>query len=146
MSSVMDEYNSIMLQLNSAIDSVLENEVAESIISDLQVSAIENVYNQYVPSLYERRYGSDGGLMAHDSFEKSVSGDHTLTIENIARGQQTDVAIVDIVESGKGYEWTHSRIYREHLARPFMEEGLQKGISDGGIEAALQSGLVSRGF
>lgn len=95
----------------------------------------ELVYLKYNPKMYKRRFDGMNGALGYGFAHKNsqlVEFDRkmqTMTITNKAKGQrydnitktyeQTDVLLQPIIESGEGYSWKKSSIYKSKLARPF---------------------------
>ena len=100
----------------------------------------ENVYLKYDNTEYERRIG-DGGLGDWRNYDV-INGSEkmSLIISNETKGnpRYADMMgggydpgyITDIIESGDGYWWTHSKIYKERTPRPFMDIAANKVMDD----------------
>lgn len=102
-------------------------------------SVEEHVYERYNPTQYQRRYsrtvGGRGGLAAESSIKVIFDPKkQTVTTTNMAMGRDYDSVhgvyennntyLTPIIETGQGYTWKKSWIYRHELPRPFMKEVL----------------------
>lgn len=115
-------------------DAIIDRDVWRFMITEMMVSNIEElVYERYNPDLYKRRFdgmgtGSTYGL-AHKRSQVVDFNNDQIGITNSAKGQNYDsfhqtyspanVHLLPIIESGEGYSWKKSQIYRSRLARPF---------------------------
>ena len=114
------EFNNIKeLQkyLNSQINQVMQNEMANMVKDEEQRTIDKTVYDSYKPGtsdgepwVYKRRR-DDGGLRSRENMKvninQSVEGVE-LTVENVTKGAQ-GYRIDEVIESGKGYEYTSNR-------------------------------------
>ena len=148
MATLFDEVDSYLTNIKQAIDFVLVRDVAPAVVDRIENSAETNVYAAYEPSQYYRRMS----LNQDNAYDRSASN-LTLTIENMTTGNASQIGegydpgqIGDIIESGVGYHWHNSRIYRNIQPRPWMENGLEDAIRDRSADRALESGLLSLGF
>ena len=149
--SLLDEYTQISAQLHTDIDTVLLNEVAETAKQYLQSSILENVYDAYAPTQYERRY-SDGGLADPENFVESIAGEHTLEITDIASGNRSQPGpwtddLDDTIERGEPYLWLKSRIAEmQPYPRPFYKPAEDDFIDSGMFDRTLAEGLNAMGY
>lgn len=152
MATLMDEFDSYINNLNSAIPRVLDKDVAPAVLDRIIAMSGPAVYDAYHPTLYERRYS----LQQEDSYETSV-GPMSLTItanimsnpEQPGWGEYVPIEISDIITNGAYYgpRWRYSGIYNmQPFPRPWMEPGLQQSINDRSAEQALEGGLLALGF
>lgn len=101
----------------------------------------EHVYERYSPTQYERRYskviGGRGGLASEQSVKVIFDAQkQKVTVTNMAMGRDYDAIhdayqnnntyLTPIIETGQGYSWKKSWIYRHELPRPFMNEVLNE--------------------
>lgn len=149
-------------KLDAAVQAVVETRIFRAAQVNIAIAVEKCVYEAYTPGgkhPYERRR-SEGGLQDPRNIVM-VGGKATVTktpgittieleVQDIAKDQD-NLPVAEIIESGEGYHWENSRIYKwEHegrpLARPFHEEAEKMLIEDGSVEAALRSGLNALGF
>lgn len=116
------------------------NECKKPIAVYIAASTQGKVYDAYrsgadVP--YQRRE-TNGGLKDPDNYEVTVDG-MELTVVNNTKGNPMyqnsqgwdEGYITDLIESGDGYHWTQSEIYREMpWERPFMEQSGDEFIDE----------------
>lgn len=150
--SMMDEYNAFRVKLDAAIDLTLQAEVEKELTLGILASVGENVYGAYSPESYKRRF-NDGGLFDEENYKSwtEKSGDiYTLNIKNETKGNAAYSRskdgydpgyITDIIETGQGYRWKRSEIYRTKQPRPFMEEAF--GFAQN-LEQTLINGINQR--
>ena len=129
--SLSSEAEAILQRADLAINTALETDIAQIADECIQFRVQSNVYAKYEPTEYERR-GTVGGIA--DPFMYSHSLDpasHTLTISDERRE-------VGVVESGVGYTWTHSEIYKQQpFPRPYFMQAQEDVYADGEAAAAL---------
>lgn len=102
--------------INKQAQKALKNEVAEEVKRTLKENIIDEVYDKYTPTEYERT----GGLYQDRNIEAIVNG-NTLSVRSTRTERGRDIA--QIIESGIGYEWKDSRIYNmQPYPRPFHYE------------------------
>jgi len=115
-------------------DAIVNRDAWRFIITKTMVDTIEElVYERYNPTLYRRRFDGmgAGGTYGFAHTRSQVVDFHKdeIGITNSAKGQsydsftqtyqRADVQLLPIIESGQGYSWKKSEIYRSRLARPF---------------------------
>ena len=124
------EFNSILFAIKNAIGSEMIK-LGPTCRTVFATHADNDVLDKYTPTMYERRGPDGGGIEDEKSYEVTVDVPNlTMTVESTATGnplyEKTDGwdpgYITDIIESGEGYNWKRSEIYRERLPRPWMEE------------------------
>lgn len=126
--------------LNKQISETLNNEVKEATKRQLKENVIEEVYDKYTPSQYERT----GGLYQDRNIEAVMKDDNTLTVRSIRKEDGKDIA--EIIETGVGFDWEDSRIYKmQPYPRPFHEVTAQE-MADGLAKKAMMDGLRKRGI
>ena len=115
-----------------AIQEALWSKSIQEAIIKLHHQAIEEtVYNEYTPTLYERRY-DDGGLLDENNLDfvvdiKPLERDLVMYNSTTGTGMATtSEKLTEIIESGIGYDWVKSDIYRYEdigfpLERPFIQ-------------------------
>ncbi|MCM3273899.1 hypothetical protein [Paenibacillus elgii] len=124
--------------LNEKIAKSLKNEVAKATVKTMQEEIKETVYNVYEPKVYHRHY-YQGGLLDPDNIEVEVTGDNSISVENIRHDGEREVAY--IVETGDGYysgapsvltngrrftASTRKRLIKEDILRKAMKDGLNR--------------------
>jgi hypothetical protein len=126
--------------LNEKINSALRNEVADTARDTMQEHVMSDVYDKYQPSQYVRT-----GDLYKDIVTQMVD-DNTISIEDLARDEETGRLIAPVVESGVGYTWKDSRIYQmQPFERPFVKE-TAKDLENGKAKVALAQGLKRQGL
>jgi len=139
--------------LQKQIDDALKKEVADEVRSTMIKRIEEDVYEPYTPYStdgvtphYERTYE----LKNPKNIIHYMIKDGMLAIENIR--QDTDDSggyrdIVEILESGRGYDWGYKRdLDKEIGARPFVQNTRNELSASGRHKKALKSGLNKRGI
>ena len=119
-----DVFNDIENKIN---DFMSAGETKELLQRYVMRKANENVYGAYTPTQYERRYS----LLDTDTYEVTT-GRLSMSITSWARGEGlAGIGLTDVIESGVGYEWTHSQIYQwQPFPRPFMAQGVNDFVDD----------------
>lgn len=131
-------------RLLNAVADAINNEVADAVKEKLTESVQNRVYAAYTPANYNRR-GGNGGLADKENYHHTMAASGNkivLAVSNDTTGNpDRSIFITNIIETGAGYNWNGIV-----PARPFMDEGLQDGISNGDIENALAAAIKKRGF
>lgn len=70
----------------------------------------------------------------------------TLEVQDMSRGDDTGRLIAPVVESGKGYQWKKSTIYKTKQPRPFHKEAQSMVMREGIFSDALRYQLKRDGF
>lgn len=132
------ELNSILAEVKNGIQQVLHDYIP--VFKDtVAASTGELVYAKYTSPAevpYMQRE-SAGGLADPNNYEVQ-EGDLQLTIFNNTTGNAAYSGsdgwdsgyINDIIESGSGYHWRNSEMYRHPVARPFMEKAGDTFVDD----------------
>lgn len=141
--------NDLQKYLNGMIANALEKEVASVAKETMQLHIQRDVYAAYTP------YSTDGetphyertGKLLED-IEATMAGD-TLVVED-TRNNEDDVEngrdVVDVINSGKGYEWGYKRNLDEEIGeRPFVQNTFEE-LSEGLASEALKQGLKRFGL
>jgi hypothetical protein len=143
------DFSDVFADLENKIDAFMKDEAtkeaASRIFAETAYSDNEDdlVYSKYDPSEYARR-GRSGGLADFHNYHVLNIGKMNMTIINETMGNSAYASgfgtnpsdgwnagyINDIIESGRGYNWTRSRIYKKQLARPFMDAACDKFVDD----------------
>lgn len=134
---MVDDYNTFMDELESAIQSALYGTMRDELIESIAKSARKNVYSYKAQPFFmeQRRYE----IADPDNFSSLKSYGTTLVLENREHLRNGEAGEVDIVESGDS-RW------HQPGPRPFMEEGLQNYVDSGQAERDLKWELAHRGF
>lgn len=128
--------------LNDKIRNALETEVKKVAVQTMQSEVVTSVYDKYTPTQYERT----GGLAQEQNIKSTLINDNTLEIENVREDEETGRLVAPVVESGTGYTWKESQIYkRQPFPRPFVEN-TAKDLEGGLAKKALADGLKRQGI
>ena len=146
---VVDElFKDALSNLKADIYNAAQNELVEELENAIVDSIYKRVYAAYHPSLYVRR-AEKNGIADTSQYMVATYGGRTLTttVEITLPFVTEDGAdLINIIETGNGYTWVHSRIYEEHLPRPFMQEAAQDIINDKSALGAIADGLIRLGW
>ena len=161
--NVLEEYRKYKKDLLDATQGILETAIADLMKKNVSESVETNVYDKYQSTAkvpYIRR-GNDGGLSDEDCYFTSTEQGHnevTLRLDNLAYGNRRYASwgenpsegfdagkITNIIESGRGYHWRNSKIYKSMpYPRPFMEHALHRTAAE--AEPILIRALKNAGF
>lgn len=148
MEECFDDLESLWNYAKKEIKKTMKNEVVEK-MKDVEQEVIQEVVlNAYDSSYYDRRSEStDGreGLISRDNMKPTyIDKKDGISIEmtNDTRGNtnypnSTNDFIDEIVESGQGYTWKSSEIYKNQQARPFTKETQERLDSSDIIEKTI---------
>ncbi|TPG68711.1 hypothetical protein EEL31_09355 [Brevibacillus laterosporus] len=104
----LDELNSYLVsQINSSLI-----DVGEETKKTMQKRVDTDVYESYTPTTYKRT----GKLK--DDIEVSLSNN---TVSISPTRSENEKYIPRIIETGEGYDWINSRIYKSKQKRPFVQ-------------------------
>lgn len=140
--------------IRGAIKNSLKNEVFETVRDVEQQHIDDDVYGVYKPAMYKRRK-TDRGLIADDSIKKTMIGDDTLQVTNIAKPNpigypQSQVTtkgknLAMLVEGGDGasgfYDFPSDDEDAYMNPRPFTQNTIEELATTGKHIKALQDGL-----
>ena len=148
-------------KLDEAIQQTMETEVffaAQVAILNAVESEVYQAYNwPYPPSdkpeHYERRY-EKGGLADPSNIELVSSGPTgdgwEIEVQNRTRDDISQRLIAPVVETGQGYEWEDSEIYRSEQPRPFHKKAEEIVANEKdpylSLDGSIARGLRNRGF
>lgn len=139
--SIVATFQKFQQQVETAVDDVLENEVAETVkdIMEEKLTSVVYSYGAGADAMASRRY-ANGGLLARANMQSRVEDGHTLVVENVAplQGTPTDDALSDVVNEGYGN-------YKQPYARQFVQSTEQEAAS-GRALGELMNGLQRRGI
>ena len=136
-------------KLDAAIGQAMENDVATMVRVALATAVQTEVYDAYQPHMYERRGPEDGGLQSQSKDVMVATYDPatmTLEVQDRSRDRDSGRLIAPVVESGKGYQWKKSAIYKTKQARPFHQKAQELAIGTGLVREALAKSLTESGF
>jgi hypothetical protein len=132
-------YKYIKKEVNKSLD----KDVSRVVKDEMKKVIEEVVYNAYEPSQYDRQK-DDGGLLDESNIKHGVENGQ-LWIRNTRSDEGKDVA--EIVETGVGYDWERSRIYKmQPFPRPFHEETKENLEKNKKHVDALKDSLKNKGF
>ena len=139
--SVLATFQKYQQQVETAVDEILETEVAETVkdIMEEKLSSVVYSYPATENAMAMRRY-ANGGLQDRSNMQSRVEADHTLIVENDAplQGTPTGDALSDVVNAGYSN-------YKQPYARQFVQSTEQEAAS-GRVAADIMSGLQRRGI
>ena len=146
------DFSDVFADLEKKIDDFMHFDTTHEAASRMFADSTEElVYKKYTPTGYPRydMYGEgvsrrkgDDGLQDWRNYHVLNIGRMSMTVINETKGnpvwnpQWNPLAydpfdpgyISDIIESGHGYNWKYSVIYRTQQARPFMEEACNRFV------------------
>ena len=154
----MSSFNSIAdleKYIKGAIKNSLKNEVFEKVRDVEQQHIDDDVYGAYPnPAMYKRR-DVNGGLIADESIKRTMIGDDTLQVTNIAKPNpigypQSQVTtkgknLASLIEGGDGasgvYDFPSDDEDAYMNPRPFTQNTIEELATTGKHIKALQDGL-----
>ena len=140
MAKVCKNIKELEKELMKRINTALDTDVAD-VVRDVMTDHIaQDVYDEYVPSMYVRRYNQSGndinstfddtdntGLLDPNNIVATIDGDGGLKVENVTLGSRyyykngerkisrnAGKPIAEVIETGEGYDIGG-------FPRPFME-------------------------
>lgn len=131
---IMADFDDAVAKTRRQIENALP--LLESIMkTETSNSVDDNVYGAYYPTEYERR-GDAGGMSDTKNYATNIYVPSlTVVLTNETTGNPAYSGsrdgwdsddISDIVESGNGYNWRRSRIFKTRQARPYMDKAEEK--------------------
>lgn len=142
MSDILKQFEKWKNKLDEAVNNALENEVLDEVKKVMKEEIQERVYDAYTPTQYIRRK-QNGGLLDDKNIKHHLStNNHTLYVQNITDNGFT----VETVETGMGYTWENSSIYKNPFPRPFHKPSEEELINSGRAKKALIKGIRTRGI
>lgn len=133
-------------------------EVVPPVMKSKMKEAIKmEVYARYEPTLYDRRYDKDGGLLDDVNYKYKIEiNDNKIIVvmTNDAKGDdrgkyvntQPDTYIDSILISGTGYTWEKSRMYSiQPHPRDFYAK-TEELLNDGEIRMKIIQSLNKKGI
>ena len=138
-------------RLDDAIGRAMEGDVADAVRAAIASAVESEVYSEKVykrsedhPYIRRDDTGEPGGLQDWNVMEAKYDPS-TMTLEVQDRSRDRDSGRL-IVESGKGYQWKKSAIYKTKQARPFHQKAQELAIGTGLVRDALAKSLTESGF
>ena len=158
--SMKDDVATFEAKLNQRIEVTMVEMVLPKVKDALQEAIETEVYEKYTPTLYERRRDKDGGLQDRDMMKFTYDNTtNTLEVKDLSRanadsdymasdsGNTLGRLVAPVVESGEGYTWTKSKIYKKQpFPRPFHEAAERQMKDSGEFERQLEIGLKGYGL
>lgn len=149
------DFSDVFRDLEDKIDRHMRDDTTKEACARVFADSTEEfVYKKYTPNgfpryempergIYRRR--ENDGLQDWHNYHVLNIGKMNMTVINETKGNSfwnpawNPMAwdpfdpgyITDIIESGHGYNWKNSEIYRSQLPRPFMEQACDKYVDDG---------------
>ncbi len=139
---IRNEKDMLIALKNAPFKAIVRHEKYSKVLKRIVTQVVEeHVYERYSPTQYERRYskviGGRGGLASEQSIKVVFDPQKkTITTTNMAMGRNYDAIhnmytnnntyLTPIIETGQGYTWEKSWIYKNKLSRPFMNEVLKE--------------------
>lgn len=129
--SLVSEMQEIMDKVDKAVNLCLATDISKIADECIQFRVKSNVYDQYQPSEYERRE-KKGGIADPRMYSHNIDPiTHTLTVIDERHE-------VGVVESGTGYTWEKSRIFKmQPFPRPYFADAQEDVYTDGEAHAAI---------
>jgi hypothetical protein len=145
--SLKNQLKEIEKKLNKKIHDAMKDEVFEKVRDVMQDHIMDDVYKKYTPYStdgktphYERTYE----LIRDETIDGKMINDNTLEVKNTR--SENDRNIVEVIETGKGYEWGYTRNLDEEIGdRPFIKNTRKDLLEHGQHINALKLGLKKRG-
>lgn len=139
----------LLSRLKTDVQVAVDTEVSIELENAIRDLVYSNVYDTYINRDYIRR-GDKGGLSDTRKYETVVYPlDDTETVVTTSvnvNGSKQDKNIVPIVESGRGYNWKNSEIYKSKQPRPFLQEAAELIVKDHSALAAVADFLQKIGW
>ena len=146
----------IVARFNAALDASIHNAM-EGPVTDAAKAAIASAVQTEVYDAYERgdympyrrrdEDGRPGGLQDWDVMDARYDPSAmTLEVQDKSRDDESGRLIAPVVESGKGYQWKKSKIYKTKQARPFHEEAQKILVRERLFSDAIRAQLTNDGF
>lgn len=141
--------NELLVQLRKDVEQAVRTEVSVELENAIRDMVYKNVYDTYINRGYIRR-GDKGGLSDTNKYDTRVyplNANETVaeTFVNV-NGSQQYLNIVPIIESGRGYNWKNSEIYKTKQPRPFLQEAAELIVQDHSALGAVADYLKRVGW
>lgn len=140
--------NDLLPQLKADVKEAVKRNVTVELANAIREFVYRNVYETYFNKQYIRR-GDKGGLSDTSKYIQNVySIGENETVAEISLNMYDEKGrdIVQVVETGIGYTWKNSEIYKSKQPRPFLDEALQEIAKDGSALGAVAEYLITQGW
>ena len=147
---------SFVNRFNAALDESIRKAMEGPVTDGVQAASAEAVQTEvydayergdYMPYVRRDEVGKPGGLQDWSVMESKYDpSTMTLEVQDKSRDDDTGRLIAPVVESGKGYQWRKSEIYKSKQARPFHEEAQRIVMRENLMSDALRYQLKEDGF
>lgn len=131
-----DDPEKLMSEVNAKL-AIFMNVVAVTIAKgQIAQAVVDHVYPSYIysPSEYKRRM-ANGGLIDMDLYEVVEDSGSSDVHEIVVSDNRHEVGVV---ESGTGYTWSESRIYKmQPYPRPYFKTADEKALEE--IDSGFQN-------
>ena len=150
--SIESFVNRFNTALDESIRKAMEGPVTDSVKAAIVGAVQTEVYDayergDYMPYVRRDEVGKPGGLQDWSVMESKYDpSTMTLEVQDKSRDDDTGRLIAPVVESGKGYQWRKSKIYKSKQARPFHEEAQRIVMRENLMSDALRYQLKEDGF
>ena len=134
---VAKNFKELEALINKKIRQAMETEVSKTARNTLKEHIVEDVYEAYSPTQYDRT----GGLLQDRNIDTHMENDNTLSVKSTREEDGRDIA--SVIEYGKGY--SYDGLDERIGARPFHEEAA-KELSNGIAKESLKRGLKKQGI
>lgn len=141
MARVARNLKELAKMLEGNIKEAMAKELSQVSLDTLNKHVVEDVYNAYTPqgkNPYQRTY------QLLEDMEAKMIDENTLMVRSTREEDGRDIA--EVIETGKGYQWEYSEIYRTEQERPFHAEAKKELEEQGLARDALIKGLQKQGF
>lgn len=149
-------------ELYKRINIALDTEVADTVKEVMTDHIIQDVYDAYEPTAYQRRY-DDGGLLDPDNIIATLGNNGEMLVQNVALGNDSvymedsisrvyyssyniNKFIAPIIETGIGYDiggWAYDGVPRPFIQNThddleqnhYHTEAMKRSLKKQGLEA-----------
>lgn len=145
-----------VIKFNAALDQSIHRAMEGPVTDSVKAAIVEAVQTEvydayergdYLPYIRRDEVGKTGGLQDWNVMESKYDpSTMTLEVQDMSRDDITGRLIAPVVESGKGYQWKRSTIYKTKQARPFHKEAQKIAVREDLVGAALRAQLKEDGF
>lgn len=150
--SIESFVNRFNAALDESIHKAMEGPVTDGVKAAIVEAVQTEVYDayergDYMPYVRRDEVGKPGALQDWSVMESKYDpSTMTLEVQDKSRDDDTGRLIAPVVESGKGYQWKKSEIYKSKQARPFHEEAQRIVMRENLMSDALRYQLKNDGF
>ena len=150
--SIESFVNRFNAALDESIRKAMEGPVTDSVKAAIVEAVQTEVYGayergDYMPYVRRDEVGKPGGLQDWSVMESKYDpSTMTSEVQDKSRDDDTGRLIAPVVESGKGYQWRKSEIYKSKQARPSHEEAQRIVMRENLMSDALRYQLKEDGF